>query len=576
MRHGFKGAATSAIAASLAIACCCLSVLPATAVAQQSAPKVELPDGIIEGASAKQGDATLRVFLGVPYAAAPAGMYRWREPQPTARWAGVRAAKQFGSRCMQLSAPEQVFRSTAMSEDCLYLNIWTPAADERAKLPVLVYFHGGGFDAGDASEGRYDGGHLASRGIVVVTVNYRLGVFGFLAHRDAARESPHASAGNYGLLDQQAALRWVRDNIARFGGAPEQITIGGSSAGAISVSAHMASPLSRGLFSRAIGASGGAFAPVELWHGSEAEQAADEFAQHVGAASLDAMRAMSAEQILNATGPQRKPAYPFWPHIDGFFLTDTPESVFRAGAQAKVPLLLGANSREQHFDLVLNGEPPTPENWRTALKRLFRAHADEALTHYPGGTAEEVMRSGTELAGDLFVNHSIRRWMDLHRSTGTAPVYAYRYVHPRPATVEPANGTAPRHGWTPLAEHGADVPYALGNLRHERQYAWTAEDHDVSKTFSRYIERFVKTGAPNGAPDAALAAQSAFGNAERGNAAPPWPAVTEQRGAVAQQEIGSRARTTWVSDTARHAFMARFFANTAAAPSQSIDTKRKR
>lgn len=544
MKPAFQTAVLRAAIATLAVSLSCVLPPAAKAAPPSTAPRVQLAAGLVEGTDAEVDGSPLSVFHGIPYAAPPTGSLRWREPQPVARWAGVRRTVKFGPRCMQLQPSHGTsFRSEQISEDCLYLNVWSPARGENAKLPVLVYFHSGGFAAGDGSEGRYDGASLAARGIVVVTVNYRLGVFGFLALPDAALESPHGAAGNYGLLDQHAALRWVRENIAQFGGDPEQVTIGGQSTGSIAVSAHMASPLSRGLFARAIGESGGAFAPLKLWRRSEAETAATLFADHFGAQSLQELRSMTAEKLLAATEPEHKPVFNFWPHIDGYFLRDTPESVFRAGAQAHVPLLLGTNSQERHFRLVLADSAPTSDNWHHVMRQLFRERAEEALAFYPGNDNEEVMRSGTALAGDLFVSHSAWRWMDLHRQTGRAPVYFYRYTHPRPAEVEPTQQSNDDRHFVTGAVHAAEIEYALGNLRHSPLYAWRAEDHEVSRVFSGYIAQFVKTGDPN---DRAL---------------PHWPAAREERRGIARQVIHTTTHTTWDDSGPRQAFMQQIFAD---------------
>ncbi len=560
--------------AAAAVSFSCLLPGSAHALPAPLAPKVQLSDGVIEGVRLRNGQTDLRVFRGIPYAAPPIGELRWREPQPVARWAGIRQAWNFAPRCMQSQVFRPVFRSDEMSEDCLYLNVWTPAGSPDAKLPVLVYLHGGGFVSGDGSEGRYDGASLAARGIVSVTVNYRLGAFGFLAPAEAARESPHGTSGNYGLLDQVAALRWVRDNIAQFGGDPAQVTIAGNSAGAISVSAHMASPLSRGLFARAIGESGGAFAPISPWQRDQAERAAEDFASRLAATSLQQLRAIPAETLLAATSGTMKPAVSlFWPHVDGYFLTDVPESVFNAGRQAQVPLLLGTNSQEAHFSSMLGGAAPTPENWRQTVKATFRDRADEVLALYPGNDDNEVMRSGTALAGDLFISHSTWRWMDLHRQTGRAPVYFYSYTHPRPPELDAVQGqdAQPVLG----AAHSAEIEYALGNLKERQRYAWTAEDHEVSRIFSGYIEQFVKTGNPNGlAQDVSISADSgtpspqplptwpaareAGANIPRqslGMRIPNWPAVRHEHSSILRQVISLDSHAIWDREAARQALI---------------------
>lgn len=546
-------------AAAISIA----SLLPDTARPSQApvAPRVQLIHGDIEGSHLRAGGIDLQAFRGIPYAAPPTGRYRWREPQPVARWAGVRQATQFAPRCMQHLQETTSFRSTAMSEDCLYLNVWAPASNGNAKLPVLVYFHGGGFQAGDASKARYDGANMASRGIVTVTVNYRLGIFGFLAHPDAARESGHGSTGNYGLLDQHAALRWVRENIERFGGDPSKVTIGGMSAGAISVSAHMASRLSKGFFARAIGESGAAFKPIKLWSRREADTAATLFAEHANAPTLDALRAMPAEALLKAVGPADKPRFLFWPHIDGYFLDATPEATFGNGMQAKIPLLVGLNSHERPLSMVLDRSEPTPENWRHVIGSIFRERANEALAHYPGNDTDQVVRSGLALASDLFVGHSTWQWMNLHRTTSDAPIYFYRYTHPRPGPVSTSASTdrASPQPSAEGAEHGVEVEYALGNLENEPRYAWTQDDRTVANMFSGYIERFVKTGDPNRVGEGDATGRIGDNEASVGMALPRWPSVREQTNRIAQQSIGVRTATEWVDDAARHAFMQSVF-----------------
>ncbi len=261
-----------------------------------AADRLKIANGFLEGTGPQASG--VREFKGIPFAAPPVGDLRWAPPQPAKNWNGVRQANQFGPRCMQQALfGDMGFRSNGMSEDCLYLNVWTPAKAPQEKLPVMVYFFGGGFQAGDGSEPRYDGESMAGKGIVAVTVNYRLGVFGFLAHPDLTKNSPHHASGNYALLDQNAALQWVKKNIAAFGGDPARVTIAGESAGSIAVSAQMASPLSKDLIAGAIGESGSllaTLAPVPL---AKAEESGVNFATAAGATSLAALRAMTTAQI---------------------------------------------------------------------------------------------------------------------------------------------------------------------------------------------------------------------------------------------------------------------------------------
>ncbi len=514
----------------------------------------------------------VRVFRGIPYAAPPVNEFRFREPQPVARWAGVRPAQQFGPRCMQPArSGKSDFRSKQMSEDCLYLNVWTTAQGTDAKLPVLVYFHGGGFTTGDGSLPRYDGANLASRGMVMVTVNYRLGVFGFLAPSEAARESSHGTAGNYGLLDQVSALRWVKENIAKFGGDPSKVTIAGESAGSIAVSAHMASPASRGLFARAIGESGAAFGPNGMWRREQAEQAATKFAARVGAASLQQLRSLPAQTLLAAATPSKNPyeSISFWPSIDGHFLTESPEQVFTTGAQAKVPLLLGSNSQEQLYTGVLGDMAPTPENWQETIKRKFPAHVQEVLAHYPGNNNDEVMHAGTALASDLFISHSTWQWMNRHRETGNAPIFYYRYTQPLPPEIAAPASAQPRE---PVlgAVHSAQTAYALGNLDHQRRYAWTAADYDVSRIFSSYVEQFVKTGNPSGETSVADSSSTQEPTTQTGGWLPRWPAVRADNRGILMQVIGEKTNSVWDRSGPRHGLIQRLVAGT---PSDGVTTQ---
>src|SRR5690242_10614928 len=256
-----------------------------------AADQVRTQSGVVEGGRTVDG---VRAFKGIPFAAPPVGNLRWRPPQAAQSWTGVRKATQFGARCMQGRIYEDmVFRDSGPSEDCLYLNVWTPATSADARLPVMVWIYGGGFQAGSASEPRQEGENLAKKGVIVVSLNYRLGIFGFFSHPELTRESPHHASGNYGLLDQVAALKWVQTNIGAFGGDPAKVTIAGQSSGAFSVNMHVASPLSKGLFRAAIAESGGVgagFARTGLPSLSESEQAGVKLAESLGARSLADLR----------------------------------------------------------------------------------------------------------------------------------------------------------------------------------------------------------------------------------------------------------------------------------------------
>jgi para-nitrobenzyl esterase len=471
--------------------------------------QVKVANGSLEGVTEKSG---IRSFKGVPFAAPPVGDLRWREPQPSRNWQGVREADQFGPRAMQRAVfGDMNFRSNGMSEDCLYLNVWTPAKSNKERLPVLVYFYGGGFIAGDGSEPRYDGESMAQRGIVTVTINYRLGLFGFFAHPELTKESPHQASGNYGLLDQAAALQWVKQNIAAFGGNPNKVTIAGESAGSFSVSAQMASPLARNLIAGAIGESGSLLSLQPTTPRAQAEEMGVKFATGVGANSLNALRAMPAEQLLEATAKPETPR--FSAIIDGYFFPKSPAAIFAAGEQAKVPLLAGWNSEEMNYRALLGQEPPTPENYKKAVQKQYGERAEEVLKLYPGNTEAQVQQSATDLAGDRFIGYSTWKLLDVHSQNSGKPVFRYYYTRPRPAmtpemgdaapglaggVVRGSDATAMKVPPAQGAVHSAEIEYAMGNLGSNKVYAWTPEDYKVSEIMQGYFANFIKTGNPNG------------------------------------------------------------------------------
>lgn len=528
MPHAFALPLRPLLGLALALAC-------APALASSAAPVVATDAGRLAGL--RDATAGLDVFKGIPYAAPPLGPLRWKPPQPMAAWKDVRKADHFGPRCMQRPIfSDMVFRSDGMSEDCLYLNVWTPANASKRKLPVLVYFYGGGFVGGDGSEPRYDGAALARRGIVTVTVNYRLDVFGFLATPALAAESPRHAAGNYGLLDQHAALAWVKRNIAAFGGDPDQVTIGGESAGSMSVSAQMASPLSKGLIHRAIGESGAMLGNLNPTPLEQAMREGEAFRQRVGARSLDELRAMSAQKLLDAAGAKDQPE--FRPDVDGYFLPREPKAIYEAGEQAHVPLLLGANSQEgSYVNLLEKDQAPTPANYEAAVRKQYGEHAADVLKLYPGRNEAEVKSSGTALAGDHFIAFSTWDWMRLHRRTGKAPVYYYYFTQSRPAKRDGSAG--PDAG----AVHSGEIEYALGNLPGNPVYAWTATDQRVSEVMQGYWAQFIKTGDPNGP------------------GLPHWPVAADKDGGLLRQTIGAGTRTDIDRDASRYELLRRIEGN---------------
>ena len=438
-----------------------------------AAEQVKISQGLLEGT--RNDQTGVRSFKGVPFAKPPVGNLRWTEPQPPKPWEGVRQAVQFGPRCTQEPLfSDMVFRSNGISEDCLYLNVWTPAKTGKEKLPVLVYFYGGGFSAGDGSENRYDGESMATKAIVALTVNYRLGVFGFLAHSELTRESPHHASGNYALLDQHAALEWVQKNISAFGGDPKKVTIAGESAGSISVSYQMASPLSRDLIHGAIGESGAGIKPTLYPVPLEEGQAKG--ARFAAGNSIAQLRAMTAQQILELVKTSKSDRFP--PVVDGYFLPELPAAIFAEGRQAHVPLLVGWNSQENDGSDILGKQQPTPENFARAATKLY----GEAIVKLYAG---DVQQAATDLASDRFISFSTWKWADLCAKTGGKPVYRYFYTHPRPGSRG--------------ASHSAEVEYAMGNLATNKVYQWTPEDYQVSKTMQEYFVNFIRKGDPNGA-----------------------------------------------------------------------------
>lgn len=491
-----------------------LLLIPLFSEAQQAENQNAFPvqltiaNGTIEGEFDIK--TNIQSFKGIPFAQPPVGDLRWKAPQPLTNWTGVKQTKKFGPRAIQSNVfGDMGFRSDGMSEDCLYLNVWSPAKSANDKLPVLVYFYGGGFAAGDGSERRYDGENMAKKGIVTLTVNYRLGIWGFFAHPELTKESPNHASGNYGLLDQNAALKWVQANISKFGGDPKRVTIAGESAGSIAVSAQMASPLSKGLIAGAIGESGGSIfptlAPVPL---AEAEKIGLEYAQKIGATSLKNLREMSTLELYQKSLGSSLGV--FKTTIDGYFLTKTLPETFEAKQQAMIPLLLGWNSEEMTYRALTAGKDISNETYIQKVKELYGKKADEVLKLYPTGTLEVTEQSATDLSGDRFIAYSTWKWFDLHRKNSTQPVYRYYYTHPRPEMRDNsleaglAGGVIKKNSNTPKAPipkgavHSAEIEYAMGNLAGNKDYAWTESDYAVSETMLNYFANFIKTGNPNG------------------------------------------------------------------------------
>ena len=469
--------------------------------------QVDLKNGTIEGLY--DTHTGIQKYFGIPFAKPPVGELRWKAPRPLDDWKGIKETKEFGPRPVQAMVfGDMKSRSNGLSEDCLYLNVWTPAKHDDKDLPVLVYFYGGGNVAGDASEYRYDGESMAKKGIVVVTTNYRLNVFGNLAHPELTAEAPYKASGNYGQLDQNMALQWVQDNIAAFGGNPEQVTIAGESAGSIGVSVQMASPLSKNLIAGAIGESGAAItptmAPVSL---EEGEKQGTQFLESIDVESIAALRKLSTREIYEKYNASQRFGFPMV--IDGYLLPKTLPEIFASKQQAQVPLLVGWNSAEIPGMAFTQG-PITKEVFVEKVKQNYPKKYEEVLELYPHGTSTEVEWAATNLASDNFIAYSTWKWFDLHRKNSDQPVYRYLYSKIRPPLRDQnlvsglAGGTVERDSNAPQmpkaigAPHAAEIEYAMGNLHLVDDYAWTADDYKASNTMQEFFANFIKTGNPNG------------------------------------------------------------------------------
>ena len=473
--------------------------------------QVKTQYGILEGFE----EDGVKKFLGVPFAQAPVGELRWKAPQSLQSWEGIREAKAFGNDPMQLDIfGDMQFRGAGRSEDCLYLNIWTTATSTADALPVLIYFNGGGLMAGSGSEPRYDGSSIAKEGVIGVTANYREGVFGFFSHPDLTAASDYKGSGNYGFLDQVAAIKWVKENIAAFGGNPDRITIVGESAGSFSVSLLMCSPLSKNLIAGAMLSSGAEVMPNKPATQAEADSAGAATLKNAGIASLaDAMAidADSLQKILPPRGMARLV-------LDGYFMSESADAVFEKGEQAQVPLLAGWNSLEAHPMQALQNQAPTLQNYKNALKAQFGDKTDEIFDAYGIKTDEDVMsQKGFDLVSDLFTGFPTWKVCDYHARTSTQPVYRYHYMHPRPKvsakmgdktgglaggvrekTAEEKKAESQQAAIAPGAVHSADIEYAMGTLDTNEFYDWQEEDYAISKLFLSYYANFCKTGNPNG------------------------------------------------------------------------------
>jgi para-nitrobenzyl esterase len=466
---------------------------------------VKTTDGKVHGKLINHGK--VRAFQGIPYAAPPVGGLRWKAPQPMAAWKGTLDATTYGRHCAQNHVfDDMVFQDSttpadAGSEDCLYMNVYVPVSKTaKAKLPVMVWIHGGGYFGGASSEPRHNGDFLPLKGVVLVTINYRLGVFGFLALPELASE-PGGFSGNYGLMDMVAALEWVKRNIANFGGNPNSVTIFGESAGSFAVSTLMAIPSALGLFHRAIGESGGALNSGALPVNSMAivgpQDAA--WAKEAGANTLAELRAMRTDQILAAAA--KKDAPHFGPVVDGQFLSRPILGTYEAGKQAKVPLLGGFNRDEGSFLL----SDMKADKWTSMAVQRYADRAERFLQLYPGGTDAAAVRSAADLAGDQFIAYGTWKWMEIDRKTGNQNIYRYQLdLAAPPSKFHPGS----------YAFHSDDIEYVFGTLDTRPGAEWRPEDYKLSDQMMSYWTNFARTGDPNGVDG-------------KGDKLPEWPKYGE-------------------------------------------------
>lgn len=479
-------------AASLIRAAALSAILAASAPGGHvMAQTVEAPAGAVRGAT----DAGVASFKGIPYALPPIGERRWRPPAPAARWTDERDATRFGAACVQPTPVVQTIYSADIgptSEDCLTLNIWTPAT--TGKAPVMVWIHGGALVTGGSKESLYDGAALARQGVVVVTINYRLGVLGWLAHPDLSAESPAGISGNYGLLDQIQALEWVKRNIASFGGDPDQVTIAGESAGGLSVLYLMASPLAHGLFDRAIAQSAYMISTPELKearHGAPAaEEAGVATARRLQAPSLRAMRGLDAQAL---TDQAALGGFATFGVVDGVVLPRQLIDTFDRGEQAKVPVLAGFNSGEIRSLRML--APPTPANadkYEQAIGERYGDLADAFLALYPASDMGESILATTR---DALYGWTSERLVRSQTAAG-APGYLYLFDHGYPAADD-----AGLHAF-----HASELPYMFGNLNRTPP-RWpkvpdTGDERALADAMTAYWASFVREGHPTAADQA--------------------------------------------------------------------------
>ena len=464
------------------IGCCMLILLVASFNKKEySFGIIKIEGGRISGATNTDND--IQIYKGIPFAAAPVGDLRWKAPQPVKPWQGVKECKAFGPSPMQASpvpfsmwSEEFLIPKEPISEDCLYLNVWTAAKSANEKRPVLVWIYGGGFVSGGSAVPIYDGEAMAKKGIVFVSINYRVGLFGFFAHPELTKESGKNASGNYGLMDQVAALQWIRKNIAAFGGNPNNVTIAGQSAGSFSVNCMVASPLAKNLFQKAIGQSGASFSN-DYPNLQRGEQEGQTIAKSLKAESIADLRKIPAEEILKK-GQGLRGAI-----IDGYVLPESIGNIFKAKKENRVSLLTGWNEDEG----LQFAPPKNADGYKKEMNERYGADAETLLEFFPASTDKEAANSQLKLSRDQIFGTQNYIWANIQSEHGSK-VYVYRFTRKVPGTGEYA-----KYG----AFHTGEVPYAYNNLKFVDR-PWEPVDHDLAKIMSSYWANFAKSGNPNG------------------------------------------------------------------------------
>jgi para-nitrobenzyl esterase len=455
--------------------------LAAFAYRIQKLDVIKTENGLISGTVNQEGD--IHIFRGIPFAAPPLGNLRWKAPQPAQHWTGVRKCEAFGPSPMQASpvpfsmwSQEFLIPKEPISEDCLYLNVWTGAKSPKEKRPVLVWIYGGGFSSGGSAVPIYDGEAMAKKGIVFVSFNYRVGIFGFFAHPELTKESPAKASGNYGLLDQIAALQWVRKNIAAFGGDPANVTIAGQSAGSMSVNCLVASPLAKGLFRKAIAESGASFSRG-MANLQQAEQEGSRIAGDLQAASLADLRNMPAEELLKKAKGMYRPV------IDGYVIPESIPDIFNQQKENDVTLLTGWNENEG----LMFGPMKKAADFQHDMEKQYGAYAKTMLQYYPATSDTEAAASQLNMARDIVFGVQNYTWANMESSQGKK-VYVYRFTR-----KVPGRGEYAKYG----AFHTGEVPYAYGNLKFVDR-PWEPVDYELEKIMSSFWANFITSGNPNG------------------------------------------------------------------------------